>query len=91
MTKRELYQEFDKLQEEKNVRIDGIYQNSTKGEIQSAIDCLKCSDDLLDKYFTVFSLKYPNTAKTIAMVGDFKHHCYNRQYVYNTARMILAD
>lgn len=91
MTKRELFQEFDKLQEEKNVRIDGIYQNCTKGEIQSAIDCLKCPDDLLDKYFTVFSLKYPNIAKTIEMAGDFKNHCYNRQYVYNTAKMILAD
>lgn len=90
MTKYEMLKRLEQLQEEKEVKIDGIYQNSNKSEIQSAINCLECPDDLLDKYFTVFSLKYPNTAQTIASVGDFKHHGFNRQYVYSTAIMILA-
>lgn len=90
MTKKEMFQKLEQLQEEKGVKIDGIYQNSNKNEIQSAINCLECPDDLLDKYFTVFSLKYPNIAERIESVGDFKHHRFNRQYVYDTARMILA-
>lgn len=54
MTKKEMFQKLEQLQEEKGVKIDGIYQNSNKNEIQSAINCLECPDDLLDKYFTVF-------------------------------------
>ena len=91
MTKKEMFQELDALQEEKHVKIDGIHSNSNKAEIQNAIDCLKCSDDMLEKYFVVFSLKYSNTAETIKSVGDFKIHRFNRLYVYNTARNILAD
>ncbi len=90
MTKAELMKEFEMLQEDKQCRIEGIYLNSRKDEIQNAIDCLECSDDTLDKYLMVVSLKYENIGRTIANNGDFKHHSHNRLYVYNTARQILA-
>lgn len=91
MTKAELMKEFDELEKEKGVCIDGIYWNSKKSTIENAIECLKCPDELLDKYLTVVSLKYENTGRVIAENGDFKHHSYNRLYVFNTARMILAS
>lgn len=91
MTKTELMKEFEKLQEQKKVRIAGIYWNSRKIEIENAIECLKCPDELLEKYLIVLSLKYPNTGHRIAENGDFKHHSYSRLYVYNTARQILKE
>ena len=91
MTKKELMQEFKELQEEKKVEIDGIYWNSKKSTIENAIDCLKCQDDILEKYLVVISLKYPNTYRAIKENGDFKHHSFNRLYVYNIARMILNN
>ena len=90
MTKAELMKEFEKLQKEKAVRIEGIYWNSNKSTIENAIECLKCPDDLLDKYLTVVSLKYENTGRAIAENGDFKHHPFNRLYVFDTAKQILA-
>lgn len=91
MTKTELMKEFEMLQEEKAVKIDGIYWNSRKIEIENAIECLKCPDELLEKYLIVVSLKYPNTGRRIAENGDFKQHSHNRLYVFNTARQILAN
>ncbi len=91
MTKAELMKEFDELEKEKGVRIEGIYYNSKKSEIQNAIECLKCPDEMLDKYLILVSLKYPNSGRIIAENGDFKRHSFNRLYVYNTARMILAN
>lgn len=91
MTKAELMKEFDELEKEKGVRIEGIYWNSKKSTIENAIECLKCPDELLDKYLTVVSLKYENTGRVIAENGDFKHHSHNRLYVFNTARQILAS
>ena len=91
MTKVELMKEFDKLQNEKEIRIEGIYCNSNKSTIENAIECLKCPDELLDKYLTVVTLKYPNIGRVIAENGDFKRHTHNRLYVFNTARQILAD
>lgn len=91
MTKAELLKEFDELEKEKGVRIEGIYWNSRKNEIENAIECLKCPDELLNKYLIVFSLKYPNSGLKIAENGDFKKHSFNRLYVFNTARAILAD
>lgn len=90
MTKAELLKRFNELQEAKHCHIEGIYNNSTKGAIQNAIDCLECPDDMLEKYLLVVSLKYENIGHTIANNGDFKHHQHNRLYVYNTARQILA-
>lgn len=91
MTKAELMKELETLQEEKKVKIDGIYWNSRKSTIENAIECLKCPDELLDKYMTVVSLKYENTGRIIAENGDFKRHSFNRLYVFNTAKMILAN
>ena len=91
MTKAELLKEFDKLQNEKGIRIEGVYCNSNKSTIEIAIECLKCPDELLDKYLTVVTLKYPNIGRVIAENGDFKRHTHNRLYVFNTARQILAD
>lgn len=91
MTKAELLKEFDKLEKEKGVRIEGVYYNSKKSAIENAIECLKCPDELLDKYLMVVSLKYENIGRTIAENGDFKRHSFNRLYVFNTARQILAN
>lgn len=91
MTKNEMLKELDRLEKEKGVDLDGIGQNSNKSTIQNAINCLLCPDDLLEKYLTVLTVKYPNTGATIAGNGDFKKHRFNRLYVFNTARMILAD
>lgn len=91
MTKAELMKEFEALQEEKAVRIEGIYWNSTKSTIENAIECLKCPDELLDKYLMIVRLKYENIGRVIAENGDFKRHSHNRLYIFNTARMILAN
>ena len=80
-----------RITEAKKVHIDSIYQNDRKSTIENAIECLKCPDELLDKYLIVVTLKYENTGHTIANNGDFKHHPHNRLYVFNTARQILAD
>lgn len=89
MTKRELLKRFDDLQNEKKVRIEGIYSNSRKSEIENAINCLECSDETLEKYLIIVSMKYENIGRVIANNGDFKKHAFNRMYVYNTARQIL--
>ena len=91
MTKNEMLKELDRLEREKSVHLDGIGQNSNKATIQGAINCLNCPDDILEKYLIVLSLKYPATAERIKENGDFKKHRFNRLYVYDTARMILAD
>lgn len=90
MTKTELMKKFDELQKEKKCKIAGISYNSRKSEIENAINCLECSDDMLEKYLLVVSLKYENIGRTIAKNGDFKHHQHNRLYVYNTAKQILS-
>ena len=91
MTKAELMKEFEELEKEKKVHIEGIYWNSKKSTIENAIECLKCPDELLDKYLLLVSLKYENLGRVIAENGDFKHHSHNRLYVFNTAKMILAN
>lgn len=91
MTKNETLKELDRLEKEKGIDLDGIGQNSNKSTIQNAINCLLCPDDLLEKYLTVLTLKCPNTGAKISENGDFKKHSFNRLYVFNTARMILAD
>ena len=83
MTKKDLMKEFNELQEEKKCRIEGIYWNSNKSSIQNAINCLKCSDEMLEKYLIVVSLKYENIGERIKSNGDFKHHPHNRLYVFN--------
>ena len=91
MTKSEMLKQLNTLEVEKGVKIDGVGQNSNKATIQNAINCLLCPDDLLEKYLIVLSLKYPNTGAKIAGNGDFKTHRFNRLYVFNAARSILAD
>ncbi len=90
MTKNELMKKFYELQKKKKCKIEGISWNSRKFEIENAINCLECSDDLLEKYLLVVSLKYENIGRVIAENGDFKHHQHNRLYVYNTAKEILS-
>nr|DAM18626.1 MAG TPA: hypothetical protein [Bacteriophage sp.]DAN64169.1 MAG TPA: hypothetical protein [Bacteriophage sp.] len=91
MTKGELIQELERLEAEKGVRIEGVYRSSDKFTIENAIECLKCPDELLDRYLTVIQLKYENTGRIIAKDGDFKHHSRNRRWVFNMARTILAE
>ena len=90
MTKNDLLKQLKDLEEVKRIHIDGISANSNKSTIQNAIDCLNCSDEMLDKYLIVVSLKYENIGRTVAKNGDFKRHGFNRLYIYNTARQILA-
>ena len=90
MTKSDLLKMFKELEDIKGVQIEGINANSNKNAIRNAIDCLNCPDEKLDKYLVVFSLKFENTGQKIAENGDFKKHPFNRLYVYNTARQILA-
>lgn len=91
MTKKELLDRLEGLEKEKGIHIEGINQNSNKASIQNAINCLCCSDEMLEKYLIVVSLKYENIGKVIEENGDFKKHSFNRLYVYDTARQILAD
>lgn len=78
------------LNEKEIYSLDGINGNCNKATLQNAINCLECSDEMLDEYMTVLKLKYPSTAKVISENGDYKKHSFNRLYVYNTARQILA-
>ncbi len=89
MTKADLMKELKELSDTKQMHIDGITCNSNKAEIQNAIDCLKCPDELLEKYLIVVSLKYENIGRVVSENGDFKYHSHNRLYIYNTARQIL--
>lgn len=91
MTKADLMKELKELSDTKQMHIDGITWNSNKTEIQNAIDCLKCPDELLEKYLIVVSLKYENIGRVVSENGDFKYHSHNRLYIYNTARQILSD
>ena len=91
MTKNDLLKQLKDLEEVKRIHIDGINANSNKNTIPNAIDCLNCSDEILDKYLIVVSLKYENIGRTVAQNGDFKRHAHNRLYIYNTARQILAQ
>lgn len=91
MTKNELLKKLKGLEDEKGIHMEGITQNSNKDSIQNAINCLCCSDEMLEKYLVVVSLKYENIGRKISENGDFKKHSFNRLYVYNTARNILAD
>jgi hypothetical protein len=88
-TKADLLKEYRALCDVKRVTLDGVYSNSNKSDIQNAIDCLSCSDELMDKYMTVIELKYPNMHRAISK-SNFKRHSYNRLFVYNTARLALA-
>lgn len=90
MTKKDLMKRLEALKQEMMMDVEGIGWNSRKDQIQNAIDCLECSEEMMDKYFTVVSLKYANIGKEIEKLGDWKHHQYFRLYVYNHAKMILA-
>lgn len=91
MRKGELMKELERLEAEKGVHIEGVYWSSDKYTIENAIECLKCPDELLDKYLTVVQLKYKYIGREIAENGDFKYHSHNRLLVFNMARTILAD
>lgn len=90
MTKKDLMKRLEELKQKKQMNVEGIGWNSRKDQIQNAIECLECPDDMMDKYFTVVSLKWSNICREIEKLGDWKHHQYFRLYVYNHARMILA-
>jgi len=70
-------------------RIDGITFNSNKTEIQNAIDCLKCSNEQMKVFASVFEKEYPNIFR--AMPKNFLIHQFNRLYIYNTAKRIIAE
>lgn len=89
-TKRELLQELQELLDGMNMdHLDGINANSTKDTLQSAINCLRCSDEQMAEYLVIIKLKYPNTYKTIT-ASNYLRHRFNRLYVYDTARLVLS-
>ena len=95
MTKKELMGRLEELLAEKGMTsIDGgngsIGWAENKSSIQNAINCLEASDETMQDYLTVFKLKYPNSYKAVINSGDWLTHRFNRLYVYNTARMVLA-
>ena len=91
MTKKELMKKFDELQKEKRCHIEGIYWNSRKAEIENAINCLEASEEYLNDCLTVVKIKYPNIYNAVVNNGDWKHHSFNRLYIYNIARLVLAS
>lgn len=91
MTKRDLLKKFNALLEEKGMnRIQLLYGNvgvnSTKNEIQSAIDCLSASDEEMNNRLEQFKVIYPAIYKTISEAG-FLTHSFNRYYVYLSTRI----
>lgn len=91
MKKIELLNRLEELLKQNQMhRLDGIGVNSTKASLENAIECMEASDSLLDEYFVVFKLKYPNSANAILNAGNWKTHYFNRLYVWNTARLILS-
>ena len=91
MTKSELLKELAAELEAKQInRLDEINANCNKDTLQNAIDCLRCSDETMADYLTVIKLKYPNIYRTVTQ-SDYLKHTYNRLFVYNTARQIIAE
>nr|DAK97571.1 MAG TPA: hypothetical protein [Caudoviricetes sp.] len=92
MTKRDLLKKFNALLEEKGMnRIQLLYGNvgvnSTKNEIQSAIDCLSESDEEMNNRLEQFKGTYPAIYNTILDTGNFLTHSFNRYYVYLSTKM----
>ena len=64
-----------------------------KGKIKmTKADLMKKFNELqyLNDCLTVVKMKYPNIYNTVVKNGDWKHHSFNRLYIYNTARLALA-
>ena len=94
-TKAELMAILTELLESKGMsKIDdgngAVNYNSTKANIQSAINCLTATDEEMEEYMVVFKLKYPNSYEAIIKNGNWLTHYFNRYYVYSTAKTILA-
>ena len=64
-----------------------VNENTKKELIQSAIDCLKATNEQMNEYLTVFKLKYPNTYKNLS--EHWLTHSFQRYYVYSTAKSII--
>lgn len=90
MTLREMYQEYLRLLDKKEMsKIDGVSANSNKRTIQNAIDCLNCTDEQMDEYLEVVKYEYPAIYETIKSCKNYKTNSFKRIWVYNNARMIL--
>ena len=90
MTKRELLKEYAEGCREAGIsHLDGIGANSNKKDLQNAIDCLSCHNFTMEYYFEIVARHYPNTCRAVSTVGYLRHP-FNRLYVFNTARYLLA-
>ena len=90
MTLREMYQEYLRLLDKKEMsKIDGVNANSNKRTIQNAIDCLNCTDEQMDEYLEIVKTEYPAIYETIKSCKNYKTNSFKRIWVYNNARMIL--
>lgn len=88
MTKKELLQELERLLAEKGMYcISNINSKSNKAELKNAIECLQCTDEELGLRLEKLKKVYPYIYNLITDDGkdkeSFKHHWFNRLYVYN--------
>ena len=96
MKKRDLLIKYNELLEEKGMsKIQLLYEsvgvNSTKAEIESAINCLLESDDEMLKRLEQFKYSYPAIYKAILETGDFLTHSFNRHYVYTMTNLMRLE
>lgn len=69
--------------------LEGISINSSKKDIQTAIDCLNATDEDMDRIGQQFETIYPNIFSKIK--HDFKTHTFNRLYVYQTVKTYTTN
>lgn len=96
MKKRDLLIKYNELLEEKGMsKIQLLYEsvgvNSTKAEIESAINCLLESDDEMLKRLEQFKDIYPAIYKAILETGNFLTHSFNRYYVYTMTNLMRGE
>lgn len=91
MTKYDIIKQIKEKEEEKHFHFTDCNMNCSKSMLLSFLECIECTDELLDDYFTVFKLVYPNSAKAAANNGNWKLHNFNRYYIFSTAKMILNN
>lgn len=90
MKKIELFQIYNKELENKGMsNIDGISINSTKSDLQQAIDCLQCQDEIITNYLKEIIKEFPNVGKKIKE-SDYLTHSFDRMYIYATAKAVLG-
>lgn len=90
MKKAKLFYVYNKELQNKGIsNINGISINSTKSDLQQAIDCLQCQDEIITDYLKEIIKEFPNIGKKIKEV-DYLTHSFDRMYIYTTAKLVLG-